>query len=269
MCSSDLLRAESQRFRAPHAEPPVRAALEEAALADYAAAIDLVDAGGDAWNAAYIRVEWADALAGFGRLEDATATADDASARAATLRAANPQDPDFELLANVARVRADLAWMRGQREPAFEAHGRALHYAYAFMIHPWRDTPGRPAPDAYTRKFYREQRERCQARLRLLARLRGTAAAAMAASVAGRFRPAARQQPPLAAQDPAALLESLLPTAPDDPGHPHHLQGTQLRAHALGVLRLSQQRGDVIIVPEPEEADVQYPEDDDDSEEEY
>ena len=56
---------------------------------------------------------------------------------------------------------------------------------------------------------------------------------------------------------------------PDDPGHPHHLQGTQLRAHALGVLRLSQQRGDVIIVPEPEKADVQYPQDDDDSEEEY
>jgi uncharacterized protein DUF4062 len=266
-----LLRAESQRFRAPHAGPTARAGLEEAALADYAAAIDLVDAGGDAWNAAYIRVEWADALAAMGQVEDATAKADDASARAAALRAANPQDPDFELLANVARVRADLAWMRQRPEDAFEAHGRALHYAYAFMIHPWRDVPGRPQPDAYARKFYREQRERCQARLRGLAGQQGTDASSMAAIVAGRFLLTGPPEPSFTAQDPAAWLESLLPTAPDDPGHPHDLQGTPFRAHALGVLRHSQQRGDVIVVPEPESTDEEYPGDDyaTNAEEEY
>jgi hypothetical protein len=262
-----VVQAESQRFRARHAAAGDRPQLEERALADYGAAIDLVDGDGDDWNAAFIRFERGDALSSFGRLADAEAEAAEAGRRAKKI-GEDPEELDFELLANVARLEADLAWTENEPDAALEAHGRAIHYAYAFMIYPWLDAPGHPAPDGYTLKFFHEQRERCQGRLRVLARAQDPNAAREAAlKVSARFRPADAPAPALSATDaPDHLLRELLPTAPDDTEHPHSLQGDHFREHALDILRRSEGHGHVIAVPESEDAQDG---DDDYSEDEY
>lgn len=189
MALLEVFLAESQRFQAPHtADAHARDSLQGEALAAYRRAVALVDEDGDDWNAGFIRFELADTLAGFGRTADAESMLAEARRRAEALAGQGPDDIDFELLANVARAEADLAWARGQQADAFESYGRAIHYAYAFMVHPWNYAPDAPAPDAYTRLFYREQRERCQARLDDLLRSKGRAAAeAMSAAVESRF----------------------------------------------------------------------------------
>lgn len=253
----EVFLAESQRFAAPHAaDAAARDGLQAEALAAYERAIALVDEDGDQWNAGFIRFELADTLVGFGAAADAESMLAEARRRAEELAGQGPDDIDFELLANVARVEADLAWARGQEAAAFESHGRAIHYAYGFMVHPWNYAPDAPAPDAYTRLFYREQRERCQARLDELLRSKGrAAAAAMGATVHSRFLgPGALRGggSPAAADQAPAQVRLRVPTSPDDPDHPPDLaDGEKFRVSALAVLRRSEQHDDVIRVPEP------------------
>lgn len=80
----------------------------------------------------------------------------------AELTEANPDDRDYELLANVQRLHGDIAAANGDDLTAVDATARAVLRAYAFLNEP-------EPPDPYTVAFYEEMRERAARRLQDLA----------------------------------------------------------------------------------------------------
>ena len=218
--------------------------LKDETLASFQLALTLAEQEDDREFAAWTRADQGDALISFGDLDAAEHALADAQQRAEVV-ANDPAQLDFSLLGEVAGTRARLARVRGQLTTAFEEHGRAVHYYYAMMVHPWYYPPGVQAPDACNCFIYRAVRDRCQADLNDLARTEGPAVAAkMAALVESRF-----QEP-----DPARPASDLprFPPSPDDPpcpGEPAAPWGDAFREFALPFLRRSEQRGDVIPVP--------------------
>jgi hypothetical protein len=71
----------------------------------------------------------------------------------------DPEDQDYELLANLQRLHGDISASGGDDwEPAVDATARAVLRAYAFLNEP-------EPPDPYTVAFYNEMRERAAQRL--------------------------------------------------------------------------------------------------------
>jgi hypothetical protein len=68
------------------------------------------------------------------------------------------EDPDYELLANIQRLHADIASSKGDQPAAIDATARAVLRAYAFLNEP-------EPPDPYTVAFYDEMRARAAQRL--------------------------------------------------------------------------------------------------------
>jgi Domain of unknown function (DUF4062) len=218
--------------------------LKDEALAGFQRAITLADEDSDWEFAGWTQAEHGDALVSFGDLDAAEQVLADAQHRA-EMFADDPAQLDLSLSGEIAGTRARLALARGQLTTAFEEHGRAVHYWYALMVHPWYYPPGVQAPDAANCATYRGVRDRCLADLEEVARTEGRAAAAsMAALVESRFL-----EP-----DPARPASDLprFPPSPDDPrrpGEPAAPWGDAFRAFALPILRRSESRGDVIPVP--------------------
>jgi hypothetical protein len=218
--------------------------LKDETLTSFQCAIALADESGDLEFAGWTKSAYADALVSFGDLDSAERVLADAQHQAEAL-AGDPKQLDLSLFGEIARVRAQIALARGQLTTAFEEHGRAVHYWYALMVHPWYYPPGVQAPDAANCATYRGVRDRCLADLEEVARTEGRAAAAsMAALVESRFL-----EP-----DPARPASDLprFPPSPDDPhrpGEPAAPWGDAFRAFALPILRRSESRGDVIPVP--------------------
>ena len=218
--------------------------LKDEALASFQRAITLADQDGDWEFAAWTQAEHGDALVSFGDLDAAEHALADAQHRAETF-ADDPRQLDFSVFSEIAGTRARVARARGQLTTAFEEHGRAVHYWYAMMVHPWYYPPGVQAPDVCNCFAYRAVRDRCLADLKELARTEGPAtAASMAALVESRFL----------APDPSRPASDLprFPPSPDDPhrpGEPAAPWGDAFREFALPYLRNSEQRGDVIPVP--------------------
>lgn len=189
--------------------------LQDDALTSFQRAITLADQDGNWHFAGWTQAQHADALVSFGDLDAAEHVLADAQHRAETF-ADDPEQLDFALFSEVVGTRARLALARGQLTTAFEEHGRAVHYWYAMMVHPWYYPPGVQAPDAANCFVYRAIRDRCLADLKELARTEGRETAArMAALVESRFL----------APDPARPASDLprFPPSPDDthrPGEP-------------------------------------------------
>jgi hypothetical protein len=143
---------------------------------------------------------------------------DDGGALAGIRKAAPvaKDEGDYELLANLQRLRGDVAFASNAGAAAIgSSAGKAILRAFAFLL---------PTPDFYTQAFYREQRERLAARLVELATRRGPADAEAAAA------PLAEELAPLRAlvavpdpsavrtaiesRDPAVLAELFTPSLP-------------------------------------------------------
>jgi Domain of unknown function (DUF4062) len=218
--------------------------LKDEALESFQHAITLADQDGDWVFAGFTQADHGEALVSFGDLDVAEHVLADAQHRA-EMFADDPKQLDFSSLGEVAGARARLALARGQLTRAFEEHGRAVHYWYATMVHPWYYPPGAPAPNTVNCFAYRAVRDRCLADLKELARTEGRETAArMAALVESRFL----------APDPSRPASDLprFPPSPDDPHHPGEQAapwGEPFREFALPFLRRSEQRGDVIPVP--------------------
>jgi hypothetical protein len=69
---------------------------------------------------------------------------------------------DHELRVDVARLFADLAWLRGDPALALDIHARALLHAYVYQV---RQELERQAPHAYSAALYHEMRTRAERRL--------------------------------------------------------------------------------------------------------
>jgi hypothetical protein len=244
MVLEDVLASSLHYQAASVTDAAERRRLKDEALASFRRAIALADEDGDWEFAAWTQAELGDALVSFGDLDAAERVLADAQHRAERF-ADDPEQLDFSVFSEVAGTRARIARARGQLTTAFEEYGRAVHYWYAMMVHPWYYPPGVQAPDAPNCFIYRAIRDRCQADLEELARTEGPATAArMAALVEGRFLP----------PDPArpASVQPRFPPSPDDPrrpGEPTAPWGEMFREFALRFLRYSEQRGDVIPVP--------------------
>jgi hypothetical protein len=230
-----------------------RRRLKDEALASFQRAITLARQEGDWEFAGWTEADYGDALVSFGDLDEAEQVFADAEHRA-EMFADDPKQLDLSLFGEIAGTRARLALARGQLTTAFEEHGRAVHYWYAMLIHPWYYPPGVQAPDPANCFIYRAVRDRCLADLEEVARTEGRAAAArMAALVESRFL----------ASDPGrpAPDRPWFPPSPDDPHGPDEPAapwGEAFRAFALPFVRYSEQHGDVIPVPAISTADTNH-----------
>jgi hypothetical protein len=137
----------------------------------------------DEWNEAWTLYELADLHASHHQFDAAAEYCDRAQAReyerveeAAIRHEADPDEEKEhvldELLADIARVRADVAQRRGDIEHEARQRAQAVFHAYASQVRPPQATPceekpGRyeGGPDAYTTSFYEEMRERAVNRI--------------------------------------------------------------------------------------------------------
>lgn len=71
----------------------------------------------------------------------------------------NSGENDYEVIANIYRVRADIYWDAGDFQQAFRYYSLALFYAYVFQARPFQ-------ADFYTQAFYNEMLGRSTFRLR-------------------------------------------------------------------------------------------------------
>jgi hypothetical protein len=218
--------------------------LKNEALESFQRAITLADQDGDWEFAGWTQAERGAALISFRDLDAAERVLADAQHRA-EMFAADPKQLDMALFGEIAVARARLALARGQIVTAFEEHGRAVHYYYAMMVHPWYYPPGAQAPDAVNCFTYRAVRDRCLSDLKELARTEDRETVAkMTNLVESRF---------LAPDQVLATSELCkFPPSPDDPhrlGEPAAPWGEPFREFALPFLRRSEQRGDVIPLP--------------------
>jgi hypothetical protein len=153
---TSLFRAHSFRFRS---------GMADLALAEYEDALAYF--ADDVVAVAWTTFELAELKLGLGEHEGPLA-----GIHAAALVAR--EQADYELLANLHRLRGDVALAREADSAAIgSSSGMAVLSAFAFLL---------PMPDPYTQAFYREQRERLAARLVELARRRSAAEAEAAAS---------------------------------------------------------------------------------------
>jgi hypothetical protein len=195
---TSLFRAHSFRFRSDMAD---------LALADYEDALtyfadDDVAVAWTAFELAELKLELGDDGGALAGIRKAAPVAKD--------------EGDYELLANLQRLRGDVAFASNAGAAAIgSSAGKAILRAFAFLL---------PTPDFYTQAFYREQRERLAARLVELATRRGPADAEAAAA------PLAEELAPLRAlvavpdpsavrtaiesRDPAVLAELFTPSLP-------------------------------------------------------
>ncbi|WP_239335110.1 ATP-binding protein [Frankia sp. CiP3] len=143
-----IFLAHSRRFHDP-ADP--------ATSRYYNEALAVFEELADDWNVAWLLFEVADLALERGALDEASAHASSSAQRLAQL-AAQTDDWDEELIANLFRVRADVQWAMGNTDAAFADYYRAVVHAYRFMgvPHP---------PDAYNLVFYEEMTTRTVTRL--------------------------------------------------------------------------------------------------------
>lgn len=101
----------------------------------------------DEWNVAWLLFECADLQIDRG---DSASAIEFAARSAAVLErlATRDEEWDEELVANLARVRADADWLQGAHIDAFERYAVAVRHAYLFQ--------GDHLPDGYTQRFYSE-----------------------------------------------------------------------------------------------------------------
>ena len=109
------------------------------------------------------------------------------------------EEGDYELLANLHRLRGDVAFGSDADAAAIgSSAGKAVLRAFAFLL---------PTPDFYTQAFYREQRERLALRLVELATRRGPGdAEAAAAQLADELAPLRAL---VAVPDPSAVRSAI------------------------------------------------------------
>jgi hypothetical protein len=88
---------------------------------------------------------------------DLTQARENARAALDTAKESDPDDRDYEVIANCLRLFADVAWAASLEE-AFANYALAVFYAYKLQGFP-------QPPDFYTRQFYREMTERTAMRL--------------------------------------------------------------------------------------------------------
>lgn len=79
----------------------------------------------------------------------------------------DPTDRDYELIANLRRMQADVFWQSGETDRALRNYARAVFCAYAFHAFPYIDDQPTP-PDFYTLALHREMVERTLARIKNL-----------------------------------------------------------------------------------------------------
>lgn len=116
---------------------------------------------------------------------------------------------DFELMANLHRIRADILWQRGELDGAAIEYGRALACAYWFQGHPH-------AADAYTVAFYKDIVDRVVQRVVDVQEVGGRTdgfAMAVASELPTLMAPEGARLGP-GSVDPAQV-QSLFPKAPD------------------------------------------------------
>ncbi len=138
-----IFLAHTRRFHDP---------ADQAADRYYNEAVAAFDELADDWNVSWLLFETADLALERGAPEEAV-TRIRSSAQRLTRLAAETDDWDEELIANLFRVRADVHWMSGEIEEAFTDYHRAVVHAYRFMgvPHP---------PDEYNLVFYEEMTTR-------------------------------------------------------------------------------------------------------------
>ncbi len=161
---TSLFRAHSFRFRSEMAD---------LALADYEDALTYLS--DDSVAVAWTTFELAELKLELGDKAGAVAGIGEAAPEA-------EEEVDYELLANLHRLRGDVAFRSAADASAIgSSAGKAVLRAFAFLL---------PTPDFYTQAFYREQRERLAERLVELAQRRGLDdAEAAAAQVAEELAP--------------------------------------------------------------------------------
>jgi hypothetical protein len=145
--------AEAERFLDPHSRR-----VEQ----NLSVARELFAADDDEWDVAWVSFQQADAALGRGDAQAAVAAAD-IGWRDLT---EEMEDDDFELAANLHRVHADAAWLRGERGLALDLYARAALSAYKVQVDVG-DTEDAPI-DEYTQAFMTEMHERVAERLSAL-----------------------------------------------------------------------------------------------------
>lgn len=118
---------------------------------------------------------------------------------------------DYELLAQLHRVRADVQWMCGERAGAAVRYGRAVANAYWFQgdAHP---------PDPYTQRFYAEITGRAAERIHSLVESDESQALEFIAGVRAQLPAAASTSDPVAvirSGQPAEMRSLLFPRGPE------------------------------------------------------
>ncbi|WP_322750341.1 MULTISPECIES: hypothetical protein [unclassified Frankia] len=143
-----IFLAHTRRFRDP---------ADLAANRYYKEALAVFEELADDWSVAWLLFETADLALEREALEEAVTRITAAAQRLKRL-AAQTDDWDEELIANLFRVRADVYWASGKTDEAFADYHRAVVHAYRFMgvPHP---------PDNYNLVFYEEMTIRTVSRL--------------------------------------------------------------------------------------------------------
>ncbi|HEV2371964.1 MAG TPA: hypothetical protein VGS19_07340 [Streptosporangiaceae bacterium] len=151
----DLFVAQTRRFRDPH---------DPQAETFYQAAAGAFERLGDAWTCSWIHFERADMALERGDLAACRAWVAEGAKATRALAGKDEDSPewDYELIANLHRVWADVLWQEGRLAAAATEYGRAVAAAYRFQGQP------RP-PDRYTERFYAEMTDRAAARIAELA----------------------------------------------------------------------------------------------------
>ncbi len=147
-----IFLAHSRRFRDP-ADPAANRYYKEAL-----AAFEELGEPTDGWIVTWLLFETADLALERGAVEEEVITHASSSAQRLTRLAAENDDWDEELIANLFRARADAYWVSGKIDEAFADYHRAVVHAYRFMgvPHP---------PDEYNLMFYEEMTARTVSRL--------------------------------------------------------------------------------------------------------
>lgn len=122
----------------------------------YEKADALFTANDDTWNMAWVSFERADLALDRGDVHDALVRSADAATK--VYRAAEGDELDDEIIANLHRLRADCYWKLGHYDRAARLYGRAVVHAYRF-----HNTGG--PPDECTVQFYVEMRGRAITRV--------------------------------------------------------------------------------------------------------
>jgi uncharacterized LabA/DUF88 family protein len=122
----------------------------ERAAVLYEEAIQQFDREGDASFRAWTWFHWASLDYSAGDDACATDRAQTALGVVVELGRSEPWLRDYELMAEIARLKSDMCWRQGDREHALLHCAAAVFYAYAFQVCP----AGRP--DDYTMDVYRD-----------------------------------------------------------------------------------------------------------------